>query len=632
MLEVMEPSGGGQPSSPAGERAPFTGDVVLAEERYRAIVEHLPKSVVVLCDTELRLVLVDGPDAEATGFSKATMEGKTIHEALPPDFAAQVEPSIRRVLSGESFFAEIRFGDRSYEYDYVPIRGESGRVVYGLIVGMNVTERHRAIEALRTTEKRFARIFHDSPDAIGVSRERDGMLFEVNAAFETILGYSREEAIGRTTIELGLWVEPGHRVEAVALLAATGRAELEYPIRRKDGFVLDGQLNVSVVELQGERCILFVFRDLSDKTRALRALEASEARYRALGEATFEGIALTDAGRVVEANEQLARMLGIPCKAMVGMRTSDFVAPESREAVAARMKHESEEPYEHLALRHDGTIFPVEVRARRVLVGGRSYRVTVIRDITQRRRAEAERERLIGELRARNSEMEQFAYTVSHDLKSPLVTINGFLGMLQRDLAEGNMESTGADMERIGSAATKMMRLLNDLLELSRVGRVTSPWHEVSLGEIVQESLELLSGAIRARKVEVVVSGVLPSVVGDRLRLGQVVQNLVENAVKYMGDQPEPLIEIGTRLDPTRHICFVRDNGIGIEPAHAERVFGLFEKLDPKSDGTGVGLALARRILEYHGGGIRLESDGVGSTFVFHLPKAALITHEREAT
>src|SRR5262249_8933619 len=152
------------------------------------------------------------------------------------------------------------------------------------------------------------------------------------------------------------------------------------------------------------------------------------------------------------------------------------------------------------------------------------------------------------------------AYTVSHDLKSPLVTINGFLGMLERDLAEGDPFRIRSDVGRISSAASKMMRLLNDVLELSRIGRVTHLRGKVPLREVVKEALELVTGPVEARKVKVVVSEGLPVVVGERSRLIQVVQNLIENAVKYMGDQPNPVIEIGVRPDPRRAVCFVRDN------------------------------------------------------------------------
>jgi signal transduction histidine kinase len=235
-----------------------------------------------------------------------------------------------------------------------------------------------------------------------------------------------------------------------------------------------------------------------------------------------------------------------------------------------------------------------------------------------------DREALIRELEAKNAELERFAYTVSHDLKSPLITIRGFLDYVERDAREGNFERLWADLERIAEAANRMQALLRDLLELSRVGRLVNPPEDVPLEEVVREAVELVQGQLDARGVEVRIAPGLPVVRADRARLLEVVQNLVDNAAKFSGDAPRPAIEIGTRADGDQRVFFVRDNGMGIAPEHHQRVFRLFEKLDPGRGGTGVGLALSKRIVEHHGGRIWVESDGpgAGSTFCFTLPGA----------
>jgi PAS domain S-box-containing protein len=233
----------------------------------------------------------------------------------------------------------------------------------------------------------------------------------------------------------------------------------------------------------------------------------------------------------------------------------------------------------------------------------------------------AERETLIRELAARNADLERFTYTVSHDLKSPLISIRGFLGYLEQDMAAGNQERLQDDLTRITQATDKMYRLLNELLEFSRVGRQRNPPETLPMGEIVNEARLLTDGRLAARGVEVVVAPHLPSVRGDRVRLVEVVQNLLDNAAKFMGSQPAPRVEIGVRPG-TEPVFYVRDNGQGIEAAYLEMVFGLFDKLDAQSDGTGIGLALVRRIVETHGGRIWAESDGPGqgTTFCFTLP------------
>ncbi|HVZ31098.1 MAG TPA: ATP-binding protein, partial [Polyangiaceae bacterium] len=266
-------------------------------------------------------------------------------------------------------------------------------------------------------------------------------------------------------------------------------------------------------------------------------------------------------------------------------------------------------------------------------LAGRVLRVTAIRDMTDRKRAEAERERLISELTARNAEMEQFTYTVSHDLKSPLITINGFLGALEQDLRDGNGERAQSDFRRIRSASAKMSALLDDLLELSRVGRIGGVFQTLEMTEVARDAADLLAGFLDGARVELSIAADLPKVRGDRARLVQVLQNLFENAAKYMGSQPHPRIELGARTEGKDHVFFVRDNGIGIEPKYGERIFGLFEKLDQRSAGTGIGLALVRRIIDFHGGRVWVESDGRnGSTFLFRLPQATVAPREPEGT
>jgi signal transduction histidine kinase len=235
----------------------------------------------------------------------------------------------------------------------------------------------------------------------------------------------------------------------------------------------------------------------------------------------------------------------------------------------------------------------------------------------------AARKELIAELESKNAELERFTYTVSHDLKSPLFTIRGFLGYLERDALSGNQERLKADIQRISDATDKMQRLLNELLELSRIGRVKNESQTIRFGELAREVLDLVQGRMMERSIVVHIDENLPTVFGDRQRLVEVLQNLLDNAAKFMGDQKEPRIEIGQRgeLDGM-YILYVRDNGMGIQPEHYERVFGLFNKLDPLADGTGIGLAIVKRIVEVHGGRIWVESEmGKGSAFYFTLPE-----------
>jgi signal transduction histidine kinase len=233
------------------------------------------------------------------------------------------------------------------------------------------------------------------------------------------------------------------------------------------------------------------------------------------------------------------------------------------------------------------------------------------------------------ELERRNEELGRFTYTVSHDLKSPLITIKGFLGLLKKDVLAGQFDSHVA---RMSGATDQMAQLLDELLQLSRIGRIKNPSESITLEPLVRDVVSQLEDRIQERGVEVVVSSDLPIVNADRVRLREVFQNLIENAVRFMGDQPEPRIEIGWQdAQPagnenspapsslTPPLLYVRDNGIGIPAACHEKVFGLFEQLNPSPElgGTGVGLAIVRRIIEVHNGHIHVESKGLGEGAAF---------------
>jgi len=245
------------------------------------------------------------------------------------------------------------------------------------------------------------------------------------------------------------------------------------------------------------------------------------------------------------------------------------------------------------------------------------------KEIGERKHIEVLREQLIQELESKNAELERFTYTVSHDLKSPLITIYGFMGVMERDMRAGDVGNCIRDMRYIKDAAEKMQKLLDDLLELSRVGSLARPSETVSVSELAKEAVSLLSGPIEKKHVEVKIPHDLPVVFVDRVRLVEVFQNLIENAVKFMDNQRKPCVEVWAVRNNGEVLCSVKDNGIGIDPRYHEKIFSLFDKLDPRAEGTGVGLALVRRIIEVHGGRIWAESEGAnrGTVFYFTLPQ-----------
>lgn len=261
----------------------------------------------------------------------------------------------------------------------------------------------------------------------------------------------------------------------------------------------------------------------------------------------------------------------------------------------------------------------------------REARDRAVREVSQRRRVEEalrkhekKLEALLAELAAKNVELESFVYTVSHDLKTPIVTIEGFIGAFKEDFGDAISQDGEKYLKYMSDATRKMELLINDLLDLSRIGRLTEKKTEFSFTGLVKDSIKTLQPQIEARGIVVNIQEALPVIYGERRRLGQVVDNLFANAVKYIGkDNPSPRIDIGVEEQNGQKAFFVRDNGIGIEKRYFDKIFEIFQRLPSSKrigEGTGIGLTIVKRIIEHHGGKVWLSSEpGKGSTFFFTL-------------
>lgn len=372
---------------------------------------------------------------------------------------------------------------------------------------------------------------------------------------------------------------------------------------------------------------------LFDRIRQeLAERKKAEDKYRNIFNNSIDGIfQSTDNGHFINVNPAMARIYGYDSpedmlNSVTDIRNQLYVDQDKRDEVRNILAENNQIiGYESLDYRKDGSTFwtSMNIQAIRSENGKVIYYEGTVEDITLRKKAEAEQKLLIQELAHKNAELEQFTYTASHDLKSPLITIGGFLGFLEQDAIAGRVDRVQQDVSRIREAIQKMKRLLDELLELSRIGRMTNPFEVINFEDLVNEATEIVYGRLKERGVVLQVQPNLPIVYGDKQRLLQVLQNLIDNAAKYMGDQPTPKIEIGQNdWDEEMPIFYIKDNGMGVAHEHHERIFGLFNKLDPASEGTGVGLALVKRIIELHGGRIWLQSNlGQGSMFMFTLPK-----------
>lgn len=535
-------------------------------------------------------------------------------------------------VHGVRYILERAPGDRRVvSINGAPLHDEQGDFDGAVLVIDDVTDAFMAERALKASEDRFQLAVRGAQQGIWEWDRVEDRLFWSDRMYEHF-GLDPTAAPPSRAI-LGEWLHPEDRPRVQAMFdkfkAQDGKFDAECRFRNASGeyrwFRIsgDGVWNEAgeVVRMAG------ALTDITARKQAEQFVRENEERYRAIFEAAVNGFFIyTLDGELIDVNPTACRMHGYTREEMLNLRPFDYVHPESHagfqqflQTVGAGERYESAA----IGVRKDGGVFYADVIGVPYYVGGRTLALSTVVDVTEARLAGKERETLIGNLEAKNTELERFTYTVSHDLKSPLITIKGFLGALAQDLDRSDMPAVQEDMQIISDAAEKMKDLLDDLLELSRIGRVCNPNGYVEGRQLVDSVLTFLAGTIAEKQVDVSVNCDESQFFGDRIRLQEVLQNLVENAVKY-ADPSNPRVTIQLTSDKTNTTCRVRDNGPGVPANFREKIFGLFEKLDPHSDGTGIGLAIAKRIIEFHHGEIWVEPNPVqGSCFCFRIPRDA---------
>lgn len=361
-----------------------------------------------------------------------------------------------------------------------------------------------------------------------------------------------------------------------------------------------------------------------------RIIESEERLKGIFNNAAIGIVEIDNKYRLTNVNNRMCQILGYSRDELTGKTISQITMAEDRaKSDDLNEKLHSGEidlfSYEKRYLKQDGTPLwaHVTVSAVRDAGGQHVKSIGTVEDISERKEME-------NAIIRKNEELTRFIYTVSHDLKSPLVTIKSFTSYLKEDIENQDKEAQEKDFAYIRNAADNMGRLLDELLELSRIGRKEEPKTEVQLQTILENAIELVAGRIKEKKVNIRITGPSVMLTGYPQRLLQLYQNLLDNAVKFMDNQPEPLVEIGSFVNKEKNgevVLFVRDNGSGIDPRYHHKIFGLFEKLHNNNEGSGIGLALVKRIVEVHEGSIWFTSEGTGkgTTFYFTIENTRVI-------
>lgn len=511
----------------------------------------------------------------------------------------------------------------------------------------DITDRKQAEEALRHSEARKAAVLDTALDAI-VSIDQSGKIIEWNPAAERIFGYSRELALGRDMAELVIpkASEEMHR-KGMARYLQTGRGRLlghrsEMMALRANGAEFPVEISITRIPGDGPTVFTSFIRDITERRRTEEALRKSEERFRLLVEGVEDyAIFMLDThGRITTWNVGAERIEGYRSQEIIGRRFHRFYSPEDVErkkpdqalAVATAEGHYHDERW---LVRKDGSQFWASfvITALRDDAGKLTGFSTIARDITQRKQAEDEIRRLnselekqvqerTAELQAAYQEMEAFSYSISHDLRAPLIHIAGFVEMLRSELEPKLDDRSRRHLQTICDSSEQMGRMIADLLTFSRIGRADLHKVRVNMNDTVRDVQRELQPLTRDRKVTWAIAP-LPEVLGDPFLLRQAVFNLLANALKFTRPRPEARIEIGAESTDRENIIFVRDNGVGFDVKYAAKLFGVFQRLHSSSEfeGTGIGLANVRRIIQRHGG--RTWAEGAvdsGATFFFSLP------------
>ena len=607
--------------------------------KYMEIVENSTDGILIAQDEKLKFV---NPKAlELTGFTEEEVLNIPFIELVYPEDRSMVMERFMRRLQGDEISSPFtsrvlrKEGDSFWaEINAIKTIWEERPAVMANIKDIN--DRVESEKKLRESEEKY-RDLADSIADIFFAIDGDLKYAYWNKASEKLTGISAKDAIGRQILE----IFPDNEETRRALKAYQEVIKTQQSQTFINEFHLGGKQYFFEIDAYPSSNGVSVFvKDITERKCAEETLRESEERYRSLVESTQDSIYLVDGKcRYLFVNQKHLSRFGLPRDKVIGRGYGEFHSEEETKEFAGKLKEVFETDqslsYEYISERDGGyyirTLSPVKGP------DGRTTAVNVVsKDITERKQAERYKERLLAELEAKNKELESFVYSISHDLKTPLVSLQGFSSLLQREL-HGQLDEEGKHyMERIQDNVTHMDSLISDLLELSRIGRVVGPMEEIDMAALLREIQQDLAVELEETSAELVVQEPLPAVHADPGRIRQVFTNLIENALKFRSRDRPLRIEVGCKEERGSYRIHVADNGIGIAPQYQEQIFNPFRKLDPKTEGMGIGLALVKKIVEHHGGRVWIESpstllrtpteaaegqEGGGATFYLTLPR-----------
>lgn len=604
-----------------------------AAEQFKNLLETAPDAMIIIEKNGL-INLVNQQAEHLFGYSRKELIGQPVEILVPETLRDRhvghrdgyfVDPKVRGMGAGLELSGRRKDGTEfPIEISLSPLEPEDGRFATAAV--RDITDRKKSQEQIRD-------LLETAPDAMVIINQK-GIITLVNRQTERLFGHTRDALVGQSVEILvpqrlrdqhvghrtGYFTDPKVREMGAGLELWGSRADgTEFPI----------EISLSPLETEEGRFATAAVRDITDRKKA-------QAQFKNLLETAPDAMIIIDRqGIITLVNQQTERVFGYeraelidkPVEILVphrlrkkheGHRTGYFHDPNVREMGAG---------LELSGLRKDGSEFPIEISLSPLETQDGHYATAAVRDITDRKTAQVKLTDYARNLEASNRELEEFAYVASHDLQAPLRNIISFSELLHDECVGKISPEADEYFGFIEEGALRLQGLIKDILEVSRVNRMERSFATVDLNECLETCRTQLRSVLEEASGRILF-GKLPDVKGDALRLAQLFQNLLNNAVKFQSPGVAPQVNVSAKRDGDFWEFSVTDNGIGIAPDECAQVFEIFRRLHTADEypGTGIGLSICKKIVETHGGHIWVESQlGEGATFKFTLPDVATI-------
>jgi PAS domain S-box-containing protein len=605
-----------------------------SEDQYRTLLNEVHDYAILMLDVNGRVVTWNSSAERIQGYDAQQIIGENFSCFFSDDDVKRGRPQeILRIAAARGRHEEQSMRVRKdgslfvASITYTALKDAAGEP-------RGFSEITRDLSETKESGAKFRGLLEAAPDAMIVVNER-GEIILLNLQAEKQFGYHRDELLGKTVnsiVPRGFaerLVADGLRSAEDALAQQIG-AGIELTARRKDGSEFPIEIMLSPLRSTEGILVTAAIRNISVRKDAEQHLVQMENKYRGLLEAAPDAmVVVNQAGKIVLLNLQAETQFGYRRDELLGQRMSNIVpagfperlVADSLRSAADALAQQIDTGIELTARRKDGSEFPIEIMLSPLESADGVLVTAAIRNITARKHSEAQLLEKVKELNRSNEELQQFAYIASHDLQEPLRMVASYTALLARRY-KGKLDSDADDFIAFAvDGASRMQLLIRDLLAYSRVGSKGKELADTSSENALQQAIHNLRGAIEGSGA-FVTHDALPSVMADEMQLTQVFQNLVGNAIKYRRAGVPRVHITAVPGDANKWMFSVRDNGLGIEPQFFERIFGVFQRLHKREefDGTGIGLAICKKIVERHGGAISVESTlGEGSTFHFPL-------------